>query len=50
MLGSTSGNDVPRSLGFGISPGEKRASGDCCRVLGFECDDRGGVGRLERGM
>jgi hypothetical protein len=47
--GKNPGNDVPRSSGSGISPGEKFTSGDCWRVLAFELDERGGVGRLERG-
>jgi hypothetical protein len=47
--GQNPGNDVPRSSGSRTSPGGKRASGDCWRVLALECDERGGVGRLERG-
>ena len=43
------GEYVPRRSGSRISPGEKRTSGDCCRVLVSEWEESGGVGRLERG-
>jgi hypothetical protein len=47
--GAMCGSKVPRSSGSRISPAENRASGDCRRELTFECEESGGVGRLDSG-
>jgi hypothetical protein len=44
------GNCIPRISGFRISPEVRNSSEDCWRVLVFECEESGGVGRFESGM
>ena len=40
---------IPSSSGSRYSLGENNSSGDIWREEELECDDRGGVGRLESG-